>query len=316
MDIDYLLWLQEFRNATGNVLTPFLENLSLFAVTYLIMIPALIYWCSDRKKGLCTLFTYCFCCAVNAVVKLCVCAYRPWIRDSRVLPAGDAITTATGYSFPSGHTSTAGAVYGGITVTEWRDRRPVSILCVALFLLTAFSRNYLGVHTPQDVAAASLIAAASLFVAVWYTRLVENSPQKEDVLLLAGIILGAAAIAFITFKRYPMDYVDGALLVDPDKMMNDGYGDISRIIAFCMARYAEKKWINFRPAGKDAGGIALCAAGLAGLWAIIKYLRSPLDSLLGSHWGHFCRDFIMVIYIVALIPLLIKLVSGSRSAGE
>ena len=55
MDIWYLLLLQAFREATNNVLTPFLEYLSLFAVTYLIMIPAFIYWIADKSKGLYTL---------------------------------------------------------------------------------------------------------------------------------------------------------------------------------------------------------------------------------------------------------------------
>ena len=315
MDIEYLLRLQEFRNATGDLLTPFLEGISLFAVTYLVMVPAFIYWGLDKKKGLFTMFTYSFCCAVNAVVKLCVCAYRPWIRDSRVMPAGDSITTATGYSFPSGHTSTAGAVYGGIAVTNWKDRRWISAVAAVAFLLTAFSRNYLGVHTPQDVAVATVIALISLYVTSGYMKLTESDPKKEDIFLLLGVILGFAAIAFITFKPYPMDYVEGRLLVDPQKMMNDGYGDISKIIAFCIARYVEKKWIRFEPAGMNGRGAALCAVGLVGLWAIIRFIGSPLYALLGDHWGHFAKDAIRVFYIVALYPAIIKLFSGKGRAS-
>ena len=37
MDISYLLWLQDFRNATGNVLTPLMEEVSMFAITYLLL---------------------------------------------------------------------------------------------------------------------------------------------------------------------------------------------------------------------------------------------------------------------------------------
>ena len=42
MDIEYLLFLQNWRNATNNMLTPFMEWISLFAVTYLILILELI----------------------------------------------------------------------------------------------------------------------------------------------------------------------------------------------------------------------------------------------------------------------------------
>ena len=107
MDIDYLLLLQDFRNGISNAITTFMEMISLFAVTYLVIVPAIIYWCVDKRVGLYTVGSYAASVAVNAVIKLSCCIYRPWIRDSRVLPAGDAIVTATGYSFPSGHTMTA-----------------------------------------------------------------------------------------------------------------------------------------------------------------------------------------------------------------
>ena len=144
MDIQYLLLLQNFRNSTGNAMTPFMEMISLFAVTYLVIVPALVYWCVDKRSGLYTMATYTTTVAINAVVKLTACIYRPWIRDSRVLPAGDAITTATGYSFPSGHTTSSTSIYGALAVSAWKKMRWVSILCIIFALLTCFSRNYLG----------------------------------------------------------------------------------------------------------------------------------------------------------------------------
>ena len=120
MDIQYLLWLQNFRNSIDNAWTPFLEWVSLFAVTYLVMIPVFIYWALDKRKGLYTLATYYAAVTVNAAIKLTACVYRPWIRDNRILPAGDAITTATGYSFPSGHTMTATPIYGGLAIGAWK----------------------------------------------------------------------------------------------------------------------------------------------------------------------------------------------------
>ena len=164
MDIEYLLLLQKFREATNGILTPFLENLSLFAVAWLFVIPTFIYWCTDKKAGLYTLFSYYAAIAANAAVKLTACVYRPWIRDARIVPAGDAIATATGYSFPSGHTSTAVPIYGGLAVTFGKKHREISAVCVILALLTMFSRNYLGVHTPQDVLVGCAIGCLSLFI--------------------------------------------------------------------------------------------------------------------------------------------------------
>ena len=43
MDIDYLLFLQNFRNSINDALTPFMEWISHFAVYYLLVIPVFIY---------------------------------------------------------------------------------------------------------------------------------------------------------------------------------------------------------------------------------------------------------------------------------
>lgn len=313
MDIAYLLLLQDFRNATGDALTPFLESVSLFAVTYLIMIPTFVYWAIGKRDGLYVLATTFACGAVNAVVKLTACVYRPWIRDPRILPAGDAITTATGYSFPSGHTVTAGPLYGGMSATLWRRNRPLAILGIAMILLTAFSRNYLGVHTPQDVLVGLIESVFWIFCMGRIFRHLEEHPEREVWFLLAGILFGVVAIVYETFKPYPMDYVDGKLLVDPDRMMNDGYGDVAFLIGFCVARLIERTWVRFEPSGIRGVGLATSVCGLVPMWFLMTTLGPLLDGVLGAHWGHFCNNFILANYIIVLYPAIIKRVCGSEA---
>ncbi|MBR0450512.1 MAG: hypothetical protein IJI78_00850 [Oscillospiraceae bacterium] len=55
-----------------------MEMISLFAVTYLVIVPALVYWCVDKRSGLYSLASYGLGVAINAVVKLTACVYRPW----------------------------------------------------------------------------------------------------------------------------------------------------------------------------------------------------------------------------------------------
>ncbi|MBQ9886755.1 MAG: phosphatase PAP2 family protein [Lachnospiraceae bacterium] len=314
MDIEYLLLLQEFREKTNDLLTPFLEQLSLFAVTYLIMFPVFVYWAIDKRKGLYTLVSYYLCCGVNAMVKLTACIYRPWIRDPRILPAGDAIRTATSYSFPSGHTVTAGPIYGGFAVSVWKKSKIVAFICVLALLLTGFSRNYLGVHTPQDVIVAILESILALYVVAKIFAYLKEHPEKENIFLIASFIIGWLGIVYITFKPYPMDYVDGRLLVDPQKMMNDGYGDICLLIAYPVARFIEKTWIKFQSTGIKNVRVIVSIIGLVPLWFMIKYMGAPLDDVLGSHWGHFTNTFIIVLYSVALYPLVIKLFGSRKKA--
>lgn len=315
MDIEYLLLLQNFRESTNNVLTPFMETISLFAVKYLIMIPVFVYWAVDKRKGLYTLASYYLCCGVNAVVKLTACIYRPWIRDPRVLPAGDAISTATGYSFPSGHTVTAGPIYGGLAVVSWSWKKIVSVFLILCVLITGFSRNYLGVHTPQDVCVGLLESALALFVMMKIFSYLDEHPEKENLFLLLSFIVGWLGIVYITFKPYPMEYVNGKLLVDPQKMMNDGYGDTCLLIAFPVARYIEKTWVRFRAAGLNGTGILTGIVGLIPMFLMIKYMRPVLDGMLGSHWGHFSYNFILVLYSVAVYPLVIKKLTEKRENG-
>ncbi len=309
MDIDYLLILQDFRNAIDNGLTPFMEMISLFAVTYLMLVPVFLYWCVDKRSGLYTLTSLYVCRAVNATVKLSVCAYRPWIRDERVLPAGDSKTTATGYSFPSGHTSMAVPVYGGLAVSAWKKMRWVSVLCVICLLLTGFSRNYLGVHTPQDV----LVAMAEGVLVLWgvaaLMKYLDRHPEREDWFLAGGIVFGIAALIFVTNKVYPRDLKeDGTLLVDPIKMIRDGYSDIGGLIAFCVGRFIEKTWIRYRPALT----VRTLAAGMAGVvlgFFMIETIKTPLTLFLGDHWGSFTRTAVLALYYVAGWPLVLKMVA-------
>jgi hypothetical protein len=154
-----------------------------------------------------------------------------------------------------------------------------------------------------------------IIVAKIFTYLDEH-PEKENLLLLICFIVGWLGIAYITFKPYPMDYVDGKLLVDPQKMMNDGYGDICLLIAFPVARYIEKRWIGFQAPGLKGAGLAAGIVGLIPLFLMIKFMRPALDGVLGTHWGHFANNFIIVLYCIALWPLVIKAVSKTEAKAE
>ncbi|MBO6150649.1 MAG: phosphatase PAP2 family protein [Clostridium sp.] len=309
MDIQYLLWLQDLRIAANDALTPFMEWVSMFAVDYLILFAVFYYWYCDKKKGLYTLVAYYFCMVATPVIKLTACVYRPWIRDPRVVPAGDAIRTATGYSFPSGHTSTAAPIAGGMAVNTWEKKstRWISVLFALFILLTMFSRNYLGVHTPQDVLVGALESLLCLVLTAKLFRYLDAHPEKEDMLLLGGFIFCCLAILYITVKPYPMHYdAAGKLLVDPQKMMNDGYGDIGKMMGFIIARYVEKTWIRFDSMKKGTKSIFLCLICLVPMVLLKSWLRPVLTAAFGSHWGRLFFSVIYTFYYIALVPLFFK----------
>ena len=285
MDIQRLLFLQNFRNSIHDAWTPFMEWVSSFATNYLILFAIFYYWYKDKKGGLYTLVSYSICMVVTPLIKLTACVYRPWIRDSRILPAGNSITTATGYSFPSGHTTTAGPLAGGMAVNLWKTNRTrwLSVLFVLFIPLTAFSRNYLGVHTPQDVCVALLITVLSLFLTARLFAWLEVNPEKENLLLLGGFIFCCLSLLYITVKPYPMTLnAEGKLLVDPQKMMNDGYGDIGKMMGICLI-------------------------GRIPVVLMKDHFRPVLVSAFGSHWGKLFFSIIYAFYYIAFFPMILKL---------
>ena len=304
MDIEYLLLLQEFRNAINDFLTPFMEWISHFVVAYLLGAAVLVYWCFSKRKGLYVLVSTYLSVCINSIIKLTVCAYRPWIKDPRVVPAGDAMTESTGYSFPSGHTSTAVPIYGGIAHVF--KKRWLSILCFALMIITGFSRNYLGVHTPQDVLVGFMIGGGSLYAMQKLFDYLDEHPEKEDMCLLLGFLFGIAALIYISFKQYPTDYVNGELLVDPRRMMRDGYKDIGQFAAFCPARYLEKKFVRFKETGFSKKGVILPLIGMIPLFFIAAFLPSLLKKVLDANMAGMVAQMTLTVYIIFLWPAVIK----------
>lgn len=312
MDIEYLLFLQNIRETYVPFLIPYMENISYFAITYILLIPALIYWAKDKKAGRYMLCVWGISRAINAVIKLTVCCYRPWIRDARVMPAGDAITTATGYSFPSGHSVAAASLYGsGAYCCRKNNRTVMAVLLIVMALLTGFSRNFLGVHTPQDVVVGMTEGFIMVFVISKGFVYLDEHPEKMNRFLLTAVALAALALVYIAVKPYPMTYVNGALLVDPVKMRYDGVQDISGVIILAAAIFIDEKWLHYEPVKMKGLQIVITAVAALGLIGIIMYMKPVCIDFAGPNPGRVLYEFIKLFYILLLVPGTLKLSTKS-----
>lgn len=307
IDIQYLLWLQELRIATGGIFDEFFNALSKFAVDIMPFLPFVVFWCADRKWGYRFISTWGIAELVNGIIKLTVCAYRPWIRSDLIEPAGDSKTAATGYSFPSGHTTIATVTYGTTIAWQRNKRKRLAVLCGVLILLTGFSRNFLGVHTPQDVVVGFCSSLIIILIVGAVQKKLEGNGKLADILTLAGIAAVILTLVYIMCKPYPMDYADGKLLVDPQKMMNDTFKACGAFLGFLIGSYLDRHYLHYEiPAGSPVLPVLACVgAGILFAWKEF-FAPATIVAAFGGHWGNLIARGIMVLFAMCVWPAVIR----------
>ena len=144
-------------------LDTFFSGLTYFGSEIAFMAAALlIFWCVDKRQGYYVFLVGALGTVCNQFLKLAFRIPRPWVLDPDFQIVEAARADATGYSFPSGHTQSAACVLGMLAL--WVRDRVFTALCVLGILAVAFSRMYLGVHTPLDVGVSLLTGAATVAV--------------------------------------------------------------------------------------------------------------------------------------------------------
>ncbi len=307
IDLRYLLWLQELRNATGGVFDELFNAFSKIAVDVMVFLPYLIFWGFDKEWGYRFIATDWASEFMNGIIKLTACVYRPWIRCDKIEPAGDSKVAATGYSFPSGHTTKATAMYGTVALWQRKSHRWLSILCCIMILLTAFSRNFLGVHTPQDVLVGFGSTCLLIFVISKISELVKGNEALKDRLTLVGVIIVIIGLIYIIVKPYPMDYVDGVLLVDPKSMMKDTFKGCGGLLGFFLGSYVDRHYLKYEiPIGKPRLAL-LAGVGIGIVFSWNEYLEKATFILaFGANWGAFISRFLLVVFALLIWPMVIK----------
>lgn len=213
--IDYLVWVQNLRiNCGGLFDNCFLHITSLGEIFLPTVVICLVYWCISSNAGLYLFTLNSLGLIVGNLLKITACVYRPWILSDKVKPIDSAIKMAGGYSFPSGHCAMASTSWGGFAFLLRKNIWACSAI-ILLILLIAFSRNYCGVHTPQDVIVSLLMGIILIFAVYYILKYCEKNKNGDLKFLTIFNILALLSIVYVFVKHYPMDYIDGKLLVDP-----------------------------------------------------------------------------------------------------
>jgi len=313
MDISILLGLQEFRNGAGAFLADFLLKMTYFGeLNTVLVIMAVIYWCVSKDVGTYLLMGWSGNRILNGALKVTVCAYRPWIRDARILPYGDSINTATGYSFPSGHTMNASTVFGGGAV---RKDLPgiLRIVLGVMVALVAFSRIYLGVHTPQDILVGVVCGTLVMWLTLKLMQWVKAHPEKDILILCIGIALAICVAIYAGVKPYPelLD-AEGKLVVDGHKMANDTFKGVGWCSAFLIGWILERRFVSFSTDIPMVKRVSRVTVGLLFYYIISLILVPLVKGWIPGAAGTIASCFIQMFYVSFAFPWCIRFLEKTR----
>ena len=292
--------------ALAKLRTPFLDTV-LGALTncggeiVFMAVAIIVFWCVSKSCGYYMLTVGFVGTIVNQFLKLVFRIPRPWVKDPNFQIVESARAEATGYSFPSGHTQNVFASFG--CLGRWTRRTWLRVVCAVVIVLTAFSRMYLGVHTPLDVSVAAVTAVVLIFVIYPIVRSAAEDPKKMAVLLGVMTVVALAYVIYANFARFPAD-------VDPDNLFEGRKNSCSllgALLGFCVGYTLERKYIRFETKAVWWAQVLKVLGGAALLLAVKQGLKL-LFAAVGFTWigTHAIRYFFVVLLAATVWPLTFR----------
>ena len=307
--MELLYFFAEHRNTFFNILQDVVMNIG--SELFLMGIICFLYWAHDKHLAVKIGFAYFYSGLLVQGLKIALRIPRPWVIDTKFEPLASAKPTATGYSFPSGHSQTAAAVMG--TLFMEIKKTPLRVLFAVLLLAVGWSRMYAGVHTPYDVAAAIVLTLVVVVVLYWLWKKatkesaasisIGDSASKDSfremtyklsiILIVLSILSGVYCLLMYRF----LVLVDYANVSDLVKLSGASLG-------FGMGAILENRFVRFSTQGTLPRKLLRVLAGLAVLVllkTVLKLAFSPLGLI-----GDFLRYTLLILWIMVLYPMLWK----------
>ena len=303
MDIEILLFLQNIREALGPLFSRIAAYASDGITAVAIVIPFVTYWCLNKRRGQVMLAVLAGSLMLNQILKLAAAVYRPWVRDARINPPSFARRSATGYSFPSTHTQIAATAYGDLAIENRTSHPGRAVIYFALIILAGVLRMFLGVHTPQDILVGMLSALLMIPVCYFVFEKISKHDEQEFVFAAVFVFAAAAAITFALTKNYPMDYVDGQLLVDPQEMIKDFMLSAGLSVSMIIGGIIEHRTIRFSTECTIQRKVIRVISGLA-MIALIYLITKLSASFIPVLANALIRGMLMGFYAVLVHPFL------------
>lgn len=274
---------------------------------YFLLIAIIFFWCVSKREGYYILITGLVGTVVNQVAKLFFRVPRPWVLDKNFEIIESAREEATGYSFPSGHTQNVAGTYGAVAAAK--PGRFRTAICVTLIVLVAFSRMYLGVHTPLDVVVSLIVALALVLLLRPMFTTEERFKKFMPWIVVGSVVLSLGFLAYVLA-------ISGDTTLDPHNY-HSGLKNACTLFGctagLVIVHFVDSKFINFQTDGRWYAQIIKLVLGLVGVIAIKSGLSAPLVALFGNEFiARAVRYFLIVIFAGAVWPLTFKWFSGLK----
>lgn len=182
--------LKFFQSMRNPILNAFFLILTISTeVPVVVLLTAIMYWCINKKYGQKLLFALIPNIVINTGIKELVKEPRPigakGLKSLRT-------ETATGYSFPSGHTQTATTFWTSLILIF--KQKWIYILGSIMILGVGLSRLYLGVHWPVDVVGGWIFG---IVFTVIFAKLFDIVDESKNYKLLFLVLIPFIIFIFI-----------------------------------------------------------------------------------------------------------------------
>ena len=289
--MEFLYQLESLRMPGLNELM--LAVTTLGEETAFLALALVFFWCVDKTRGYLLMGVGFAGTMLNQFMKLWFRIPRPWVLDPDFTILEAAREAASGYSFPSGHTTLAVGTFGSIAVSS--KKRGVRLLNVLLALLVGFSRMYVGVHTPADVLAG---AVTSVVLILLLRPITMGDSEKGMKLLLAALIaMAIGLLCFVELYPFPAD-VDAHNLQSGVK---NAYTMIGSLTGVAVVYVVDLKYLDFTTHAKWWAQILKAVLGLAIVIAVKEGLRTPLEAVFHGHMAARAVRYFLIVIVAGII---------------
>jgi undecaprenyl-diphosphatase len=204
---------------------------------------------------------------------------------------------AAGYSFPSGHTTSAVGTFGSLAATSRQKRS--AVIYTVLAVLVGFSRMYIGVHTPADV----IVGALTSLVLIVLLRKVPWKGRAMNILVIVMMAASLGLLAFVQCYPFPAD-VDAHNL---ESGLKNGWTMVGCMAGVGVVYAVEKRYVNFTTAAVWWAQLLKVVLGLALVLLVKEGLRSPLEAVFGNPYpARAVRYFLIVVVAGVFWPVTFR----------